>query len=353
MSTVSAGIDTHRISSGVFRKAQPRERIETREWTPVPEAGRRYEPIVIGDSVDPRQFEEADADERWRTLLHIENQVDRYPDEVLQALVEPSLCDSDPDIRGWACRLVSSWSEIHKQKAAQFEPRLRRMAQHDSNEWVCEQATEAVRRLSTISDDNTIDLDLFKVADAYRKMQVLQEVSQCTGAFDAKSVRTLIDCALHDADPLIRGAACNLLQEQAATDAWRWTRFEPQVRQMAFQDPNPWVCKQAIAVTQRLYWPVVVQRSILLCATLAVILSLVAFSMIADALPASWAIIPSSCDEHPYAHSVVQATGTDNASYAIGAPNGAYASVGLEANSVLTLDMGQDTPIVTGPGVGW
>ncbi len=276
-----------------------------------------------------------------------------FDNKTIQVIVTAALGDSDPYVRVMAADFVEEWSETSKREAAQFESQLRRMSRHDSDVLVRERAMDAAKRFAII-DGGRIDLELFKVADAYRKIQVLQKVSQRIGDFDAETIRMLIDCALHDVDPLIRGTACELLQKLAASDVWKWAHFEPQVRRITLHDPSLFVYRQAAAVAQKLYWPAAVQRwglTVLLCAVLAVILSLVAFSMIANALPASWAIIPPSCDEHPYAHSVVQATGTENASYAIGSPDGAYASVGLEANSVLTLDMGQDTPIVTGPGV--
>jgi HEAT repeat protein len=288
--------------------------------------------------------------------LELRRQIDRiekgdFDDEILQALVGPALHNPDPKVRGEACYLIEKWSEVSKQKAAQFEPQLRRMSRHDSAPWVREQAAGAAEKLAIISD-NAIDLDLFSVAGVYRKMEILQEVSQRISDFDGETLQALIGYALHDPDPAIRGTASQLLQEWAAIGVWKCTRLELQVREMAFHDPNPWVRKQAVAVAQKLYWPALIQRwggFVLLYVILVVILSLVALPILGNISSASVLFLSSSC-ENPYAQSIVQAFGTDNESQATGAPDAVYASVGLEADSVLILDMGQDNLIIAGPG---
>jgi hypothetical protein len=307
--------------------------------------------IIVGSTVDLELFVEARTDRKKDVLQCIQQQIDEFDDDAVQAVVSLAIRDLDPEVRAQACQLVGEWSEFNRQKAAQFEPRLRQMSQYDGDPGVRERAAGAAEKLAIIAK-NDIDIELFASADVFRKMQVLRDVSQSIDDYDAKTLQVLIDYGLHDPDPAIRGTASRLLHEWTQTGVWKWTRFEPQVRQMSFDDPDLWVRKRAVVVAQKLYWPAFIQgrgRFALRCIIVGVFLSLVALLIPGDKSSAVVSTL-ASC-EFPYAQLVVEAFGTENEFEAVGTPDSVYAGVGRLTDSVLILDMGQDNLIVTGPGI--
>ncbi len=301
------------------------------------------DPIVTRHQVDLAGYALANDTVRERCLWQVNQRVDDFSADTLKGLLSLALHDPFVSIRGEACRLVEQWAKVDKTQAAQFESQVRRISRHDPIPWVRKKAAGAVTALAIIQD-RQIDLELFAVADVYRKLQALREVSQQLTEFKADTLSSLIDYALHDPDPAIRGVAAQFVEHWAgARGASKCVFFEPQLHHMAFHDPNLWVKKQAAVAALKLYWPAVVRRPagfVLLTLLLVAVIYSLASWIIQNNLLGLRAFAPSSC-VLTYAQSVILADGVRNAPEATGEPNRVFAAIGIKENSILVLDVGE------------
>jgi tetratricopeptide (TPR) repeat protein len=174
------------------------------------------EPIVADNEINVRVFARARTEEKRRSLWHIQSRIDAFPDQMLQALVIFALDDPAPQIRSEACYLVNRWIAVDKQKAARFEPLIRRLSQDDGDSRVREQAAEVVRKLAIVID-NTIDLILFATASADRKWQALQYIARNADDFDIETLQAVVSLALQDPETAVREAASQLKEKLRAT----------------------------------------------------------------------------------------------------------------------------------------
>jgi hypothetical protein len=309
--------------------------------------------IISENDIQLQAYHIANTSERVNVLKEIRARIDDFSVKKLQVLLGLALDDYASEVRREACILLDQWIEQDRLQVAQFKPKLSGISKYDSDIEVQEHGAQVAAKLAIIKKTR-IDFDLFGISDVYNKLQTFQHVSENLSEFSNKVLHTFISVTLRDSDPAIRGAAVQLLDKWTDTGIWKGFLFEQRIRRMAMEDPDLWVCKQAVSVARKLYWPTFYWQLLLILAVYAIIV-LVLFlnipSLSREIFSSTIPLVLDSDCNRSYAQAIINQFGTEAGEEALGTKDGNYASIGFLSDSELILDMGEQSPIVTGAGV--